>query len=117
MKCVGNTKYLNNVGDLQSQCTDLEDKNKQLKADMDVLNCNNSLLVNVVKELKVQMNTILTCPAAPSALTPVQPALPTVSSASHPKIADPPKFKGKANEQETTACIVKVNEQDFLLWM
>ena len=97
MKCVGNTKYLNNVGDLQSQCTDLEDKNKQLKADMDVLNCNNSLLVNVVKELKVQMNTILTHPAIPSASTPVQPVPPTASSASCSNIVDPSKFKGKTH--------------------
>ena len=65
---------------------------------MDVLNCNNSLLVNAVKELKVQMNTILTCPVAPSVSTPVQPTLPTASSASHPKIADPPKFKGKTQD-------------------
>ena len=27
------------------------------------------------------------------------------------------KGKGKANEQETTACIVEVNEQDFLQQM
>ena len=65
---------------------------------MDVLNRNNSLLVNAVKELKAQMNTVLTHPAAPSTSTPVQPAPPTVSSASHPKIADPPKFKGKTQD-------------------
>ena len=69
-----------------------------VKADMDVLNHNNSLLVNAVKELKAQMNTVLTHPAAPSTLTPVQPAPPTVSSASRPKIADPPKFKGKTQD-------------------
>ena len=65
---------------------------------MDVLNCNNLLLINVVKELKVQMNTILTCPAVPSVSTPVQPAPPTASSASLPKIVDPPKFKGKTQD-------------------
>ena len=27
------------------------------------------------------------------------------------------KEKGKANEQETTVCIIEVNEQDFLQWM
>ena len=69
-----------------------------VKADMDVLNHNNSLLVNAVKELKVQMNMILTCPAAPTASTPAQPAPLTASSASYPKIADPPKFKGKTQD-------------------
>ena len=66
-KCVSRTEYLDNVGNLQSQCKELEDENEQLeaeitvvKADMDVLNHNNSLLVNAVKELKAQMNTILT---------------------------------------------------------
>ena len=43
-------------------------------------------------------DTILTCPVTLSALTPAQPALPTASSASFPKIADPPRFKGKTQD-------------------
>ena len=62
---------------------------------MDVLNCNNSLLVNVVKELKVQINIVFTCPATLSNSTLTQPAPATTSPASCPKIADPPSLKAR----------------------
>ena len=75
-----------------------QDRNTGSQGRHGVLNCNNSLLVNAVKKLKVQMNMILTCPAILSALTPAQPAPPIASSASSPKIADPPKFKGKTQD-------------------
>ena len=54
---VNNTKYREDIDDLESRCHDLEDDNEKLKAeivavkaDADVLNRNHETLVNVIKQ-------------------------------------------------------------------
>ena len=98
---VNNTKYREDMDDLEARCHDLEDENEKLKAeivvvkaDADVLNRNLETLVNVIKQLQAQVNTLATQPANSRS----QASTSSASSGSRPKIADPPKFKGKTQD-------------------
>nr|VWP00581.1 Uncharacterized protein [Ganoderma boninense] len=83
------------MDDLHSRCKDLEDENEKLKAELvvlkadgDVLNQNHGL-VNAIKQLQAQVNSLASHPTGTrSQGTPTH-------APSRPKIADPPKFKGK----------------------
>ena len=86
--------YTDDMDDFRSRCKDLEDENEKLKAklvalkaDGDVLNQNHGTLVNAIKQLQAQVNALASHPTGTRSHG--------IPPHSQPKIADPPKFKGK----------------------
>ena len=91
--------YMDDVDDLRSQCKDLEDENKKLKAklvvlkaDEDILNQNHKVLVGVIEQLQAQVNLLASHPTGTCSQ-----GIPT-HTPSQPKITDPPRFKGKTQD-------------------
>nr|VWP02187.1 Uncharacterized protein [Ganoderma boninense] len=95
-KKVSSVTYTDDMDDLRSRCKDLEDENEKLKAELvalkadgDVLNQNHGTLVNAIKQLQAQVNSLASHP------TGIRSHGTPAHAPSRPKIADPPKFKGK----------------------
>ena len=68
-KKVSSVTYTDDMDDLRSRCKDLEDENEKLKAELvalkadgDVLNQNHGTLVNAIKQLQAQVNSLASHP-------------------------------------------------------
>ncbi|KAI1783209.1 hypothetical protein LXA43DRAFT_1187130 [Ganoderma leucocontextum] len=95
-KFVTHTTFRETTDALETRCYDLEKANDTLKAEMEVLNNNTMMLVNVVKDLRTQVASLT---ARPTTVHAHAPSTTGSSGGTHrPRIADPPKFKGKTQD-------------------